>query len=50
MINHLSGVQKLFEVGVILTLFLAVFISLSLLSFSPIDPSWSQQQWVARHS
>lgn len=47
MINHLSGVQKLFEVGVILTLFIAVFISISLLSFSPIDPSWSQQQWVA---
>jgi S-DNA-T family DNA segregation ATPase FtsK/SpoIIIE len=47
MINHLSGVQKLFEVGVILTLFLAVFITLSLVSFSPVDPSWSQQQWVA---
>ena len=47
MINHLSGVQKLFEVGVILTLFCAVFVSISLISFSPVDPSWSQQQWVA---
>ena len=47
LINHLSGVQKLFEVGVIMTLFCAVFISISLLSFSPVDPSWSQQQWVA---
>jgi len=47
MINHLSGVQKLFEVGVIMTLFCAVFIAISLLSFSPIDPSWSQQQWVS---
>ncbi|PKF61150.1 cell division protein FtsK [Psychromonas sp. psych-6C06] len=47
MINHLSGVQKLFEVGVIMTLFCAVFVSISLLSFSPVDPSWSQQQWVA---
>ena len=47
MINHLSGVQKLFEVGVIMTLFSAIFVSISLLSFSPVDPSWSQQQWVA---
>ena len=47
MINHLSGVQKLFEVGVIMTLFCAIFISISLLSFSPIDPSWSQLQWVS---
>ncbi|MCP5079744.1 MAG: DUF87 domain-containing protein [Psychromonas sp.] len=47
MINHLSGVEKLFEVGVIMTLFSAIFISISLLSFSPVDPSWSQQQWVA---
>ncbi|MEI6897005.1 MAG: DNA translocase FtsK 4TM domain-containing protein [Psychromonas sp.] len=47
MINHLTGVQKLFEVGVIMTLFCAVFVSLSLLSFSPVDPSWSQLQWVS---
>jgi len=46
-INHLSGVQKLFEVGIIVSFFVAVFISISLISFSPIDPSWSQQQWVA---
>lgn len=46
-INHLSGVQKLFEVGIIVSFFIAIFISISLVSFSPIDPSWSQQQWVA---
>ena len=47
MINHLTGVQKLFEVGIIVSFFIAVFISISLFSFSPVDPSWSQQQWVA---
>ncbi len=47
MINHLTGVQKLFEVGIIISFFIAVFISISLFSFSPVDPSWSQQQWVA---
>ena len=45
-INHLNGVQKLFEVGIIISFFIAVFISISLFSFSPVDPSWSQQQWV----
>lgn len=39
--------QKLFEVGIIVSGFIAVFITLSLVSFSPVDPSWSQQQWVA---
>ncbi|WP_033297806.1 DNA translocase FtsK [Psychromonas ossibalaenae] len=47
MINHLSGVQKLFEVGIIISIFAAIFVSISLFSFSPVDPSWSQQQWVA---
>ena len=46
-INHLTGVQKLFEVGIIVSFFVAVFISISLISFSPDDPSWSQFQWVA---
>lgn len=46
-INHLSGVQKLFEVGIIISVFIAIFVSISLITFSPIDPSWSQQQWVA---
>ncbi|TEW54956.1 DUF87 domain-containing protein [Psychromonas sp. RZ22] len=46
-LNHLSGVQKLFEVGIIVSAFVAIFITLSLFSFSPVDPSWSQQQWVA---
>ncbi|AGH81068.1 DNA segregation ATPase FtsK [Psychromonas sp. CNPT3] len=46
-INRLSGIQKLFEVGIILTFFVAIFITLSLMTFSPSDPSWSQQHWVA---
>jgi len=47
MINHLNGVQKLFEVGIIVSVFIAIFISISLFTFSETDPSWSQQQWVA---
>ena len=47
-INHLNGAQKLFEVGIIISLLIAVFIAISLFSFSPSDPSWSQQQWVAQ--
>jgi len=40
-------VQKLSEVGIIVSAFIAIFITLSLCTFSPVDPSWSQQQWVA---
>jgi len=47
LLNHLSGVQKLSEVGIIVSAFVAIFIVLSLSTFSPVDPSWSQQQWVA---
>jgi len=47
MLNHLSGVQKLSEVGIIVSAFVAIFIVLSLSTFSPSDPSWSQQNWVA---
>ena len=47
-INHLDGAQKLFEVGILISLLIAVFIAISLFSFSPSDPSWSQQQWVAQ--
>ena len=39
--------QKLLEVGIIVSAFVAIFITLSLFTFSPVDPSWSQQQWVA---
>ncbi|KPU82284.1 cell division protein FtsK [Psychromonas sp. PRT-SC03] len=46
-INRLSGIQKLFEVGIILTFFVAIFITLSLITFSPADPSWSQKHWAA---
>jgi len=46
-LNRLSGAQKLLEVGIIICAFVSVFIIMSLLTFSPVDPSWSQQQWVA---
>lgn len=46
-LNRLSGAQKLLEVGIITCAFVSVFIIISLLTFSPVDPSWSQQQWVA---
>jgi len=46
-LNRLSGAQKLLEVAIIACAFVSVFISISLLTFSPVDPSWSQQQWVA---
>ncbi|MFT7054254.1 MAG: S-DNA-T family DNA segregation ATPase FtsK/SpoIIIE [Psychromonas sp.] len=46
-LNRLSGAQKLLEVGIITCAFVSVFICISLLTFSPVDPSWSQQQWVA---
>ncbi|GHG66424.1 hypothetical protein GCM10010919_14090 [Alishewanella longhuensis] len=38
----LNGVQRLLEVGLILFSGLALFMLLSLLSFDPADPSWSQ--------
>ncbi len=47
LINHLDGIQKLFEVTIIILLFIALFMAISLYSFSPDDPSWSQQKWVA---
>lgn len=47
-INHLDGAQKLFEVGILISLLIAIFVAISLFSFSPSDPSWSQQQWVAQ--
>ncbi|MCK5819893.1 MAG: DNA translocase FtsK 4TM domain-containing protein [Psychromonas sp.] len=37
----------MFEVTIIILLFFALFIAISLYSFSPNDPSWSQQKWVA---
>lgn len=46
-LNRLSGAQKLLEVGIITCAFVSVFISISLFTFSPVDPSWSQQQWVS---
>ena len=39
---RLNGVQRLLEAGLILTTALAAFILVALLTFDPVDPSWSQ--------
>ncbi|MGM0526550.1 MAG: DNA translocase FtsK 4TM domain-containing protein [Pseudomonadota bacterium] len=38
----MTGVQRLLEAGLLLSGALAIFIFLSLVSFNPADPSWSQ--------
>lgn len=38
----LNGMQRLSEVGLILSIGLAAFMLLALMSFDPADPSWSQ--------
>ncbi|MDN4503255.1 DNA translocase FtsK 4TM domain-containing protein [Alteromonadaceae bacterium BrNp21-10] len=39
---RLSGIQRVLEVGMILSCAFALFLLLSLVSFHPADPSWSQ--------
>ena len=39
---RLNGVQRLLEAGLILTTAIAAFVLVSLLTFDPVDPSWSQ--------
>lgn len=39
---RLNGVQRLLEAGLILTTAFAAFVLVALLTFDPIDPSWSQ--------
>lgn len=39
---RLNGVQRLLEAGLILTTALAAFVLVALLTFDPVDPSWSQ--------
>lgn len=43
---RLSGIQRLRETGLILAVLISSFFALSLLTFSPEDPSWSQTSWV----
>ncbi|GAA77716.1 DNA translocase FtsK [Pseudoalteromonas sp. BSi20495] len=39
---RLNGVQRLLETGLIISTFTAIFILCALISFDPVDPSWSQ--------
>jgi len=41
----LDGIQRLRECGFILAVLIGIFFSLSLFTFSPADPSWSQTSW-----
>jgi len=41
----LSGIQRVFEVGFILSTFIACYAMVALVSFDPADPSWSQTSW-----
>nr|WP_111978579.1 DNA translocase FtsK [Algibacillus agarilyticus] len=41
----MTGIQRLLEVGLILTAGLALFLQIALFSFAPEDPSWSQSAY-----
>jgi S-DNA-T family DNA segregation ATPase FtsK/SpoIIIE len=41
----MSGLQRLFEAGLIAIILLAIFMMLSLVSYHPSDPGWSQTAW-----
>ncbi len=43
--SRLSGPQRLKECGLILSVLLAMLLTVALMSFSPADPSWSQTAW-----
>ena len=43
--RRLSGFQRLRECCFILGSLIAIFLAISLYSFSPADPSWSQTSW-----
>ncbi|WP_447026277.1 DNA translocase FtsK 4TM domain-containing protein [Vibrio sp. B1Z05] len=43
--THLSGIQRLREGCLIIGVLMAVLMAVSLMSFSPADPSWSQTAW-----
>lgn len=44
--RRLNGTQRLKECTFILGLLVSIFIMVSLLSFNPADPSWSQTSWA----
>ncbi|MDX1269551.1 MAG: DNA translocase FtsK 4TM domain-containing protein, partial [Oceanisphaera sp.] len=41
----MSGLQRLFEAGLIIIILLAIFMMLSLVSYHASDPGWSQTAW-----
>lgn len=41
----MSGLQRLFEAGLITIILVAIFIMLSLFTYHPSDPGWSQTAW-----
>ena len=43
--HRLNGIQRLKESALILALLSSVFILISLFSYNPADPSWSQTAW-----
>jgi len=44
-LERLTGVQRIVEVGFIISAVCAVYAMLALASFHPADPSWSQTAW-----
>ncbi len=42
---RLNGLQRLRESALIVAVLVAIFCSISLLTYSPADPSWSQTAW-----
>lgn len=45
---RLNGLQRLRESALIVAVLAAIFCSISLLTYSPADPSWSQTAWGAQ--
>jgi S-DNA-T family DNA segregation ATPase FtsK/SpoIIIE len=43
--SRLNGIQRLRESVLIIAILIAIFFSVSLLTYSPADPSWSQTAW-----
>ncbi|MCE0492874.1 DNA translocase FtsK 4TM domain-containing protein [Vibrio salinus] len=44
-VSRLNGIQRLRECGFIFTVLISIFFAISLFTFSPADPSWSQTAW-----
>ncbi|WP_420916198.1 DNA translocase FtsK 4TM domain-containing protein, partial [Photobacterium damselae] len=42
---RLSGVQRIIESFLIISILVAIYIMVALISFNPADPSWSQTAW-----